>query len=273
MKQVMQNYKTGQLQVEEVPIPALKPGGVLVINAYSLISVGTEKTKVSLAQKSILGKAKARPDQVKLVLNNIKQEGLISTFKKAVNKLDTPISLGYSSSGVVLSVGEGAEEFESGDRVACVGEGYACHSEVIFVPKNMCVKIPGEVTLERAAFTGVGAIALQGVRQVHPTLGERVAVIGLGLLGQLTVQILKANGCGVLTVDLDQERVKLSRQLGADIGAVSKVDDIEKLVEGFSQGYGVDAVIITAATSSNEPIELAGRISREKGRVVGKSVV
>ncbi len=268
MKQVMQNYKTGQLKVEEVPIPALKPGGVLVINAYSLISVGTEKTKVSLAQKSILGKAKARPDQVKLVLNNIKQEGLISTFKKAVNKLDTPISLGYSSSGVVLSVGEGAEEFESGDRVACVGEGYACHSEVIFVPQNMCVKVPGEVTLEGAAFTGVGAIALQGVRQVHPTLGERVAVIGLGLLGQLTVQILKANGCGVLTVDLDQERVKLSRELGADIGAVSKVDDIEKLVEGFSQGYGVDAVIITAATSSNEPIELAGRISREKGRVV-----
>ena len=268
MKQVMQNYKTGELKVEEVPNPVLRPGGVLVRNAYSLISVGTEKTKVNLAQKSILGKAKARPDQVKLVVNNIKQEGLISTFKKAMNKLDTPISLGYSSAGVVLSVGEGSEEFEIGDRVACIGEGYASHSEVIFVPKNMCVKVTREVTLEQAAFTGIGAIALQGVRQAHLTLGERVAVIGLGLLGQLTVQILKANGCSVFAVDLEKDKVRLSKELGADIGAVSGKDDVEKLIEGFSQGYGVDAVIITAATLSNEPIELAGRISREKGRVV-----
>lgn len=267
MKQVTQNYKTRDLRVENVPVPVLKAQGVLVRSAYSLISAGTEKAKVDLARKSIVGKAKARPDQVKLVLNNIKQEGLISTFKKVVNKLDTPISLGYSSSGVVLSVGEGAEGFEIGDRVACIGEGYASHSEVIFVPKNMCVKVPKEVTLEQAAFTGVGAIALQGVRQAHLTLGERVAVIGLGLLGQLTVQILKANGCSVLAVDLDQEKVRLSKEMGADIGAVSGEDDVEKLVEGFSQGYGVDAVIITAATSSNEPIELAGRISREKGRV------
>ena len=268
MKQVVQNYKTGELKVEEVPNPVLRPGGVLVRNAYSLVSVGTEKTKVNLAQKSILGKAKARPDQVKLVLNNIKQEGLISTFKKAMNKLDTPISLGYSSAGVVLSVGEGAEEFEISDRVACTGEGYASHSEIVFVPKNMCVKVPEEVTLEQAAFTGVGAIALQGVRQAHLTLGERVAVIGLGLLGQLTVQILKANGCSVFAVDLEKDKVRLSKELGADIGAVSGENDVEKLVEGFSQGYGVDAVIITAATLSNEPIELAGRISREKGRVV-----
>ena len=268
MKQVTQNYKTGELKVEEVPIPALKPQGVLVRSAYSLISAGTEKAKVDLARKSIIGKAKARPDQVKLVLNNIKQEGLISTFKKAMNKLDTPISLGYSSAGVVLFVGEGSEGFEIGDRVACAGEGYASHSEVIFVPKNMCVKVPREVTLEQAAFTGVGAIALQGVRQAHLTLGERVAVIGLGLLGQLTVQILKANGCSVFAVDLEKDKVRLSKELGADIGAVSGKDDVEKLIEGFSQGYGVDAVIITAATLSNEPIELAGRISREKGRVV-----
>ena len=174
----------------DVPPPTIKQEGVLVRNVYSLISVGTERTKVDVAKSNLLEKAKKRPDQVKQVLNNIQQEGVIATYQKVMTKLDTPISLGYSSAGVVLDVGEGVDKFKVGDRVACLGEGYGCHAEIVFTPKNFCADIPDNVGFDQATFAGVGAIALQAIRQAQVTVGDRVAIIGLGLVGQLTSQIL-----------------------------------------------------------------------------------
>lgn len=277
MKQVIQNYKTGDLKLEEVPIPALRPGGVLVKNAYSLISAGTERMRLELAQKSLFGKAKERPEELKQVIDSVKREGLVNTYRKVMNRLDMPTPLGYSSAGAVMEVGREVDEFQVGDRVACAGEGYACHAEVVFVPKNLCVKISrrisveaselSDVSFEEAAFTTLGAIAIQGVRQADVRIGERVAVIGLGLVGLLTVQILKAAGCSVLGIDIDAQKAKLALELNADMAAVRSVDNVEQMVESFSSGYGVDAVVITAATSSNDPVELAGKILRDRGRV------
>jgi predicted dehydrogenase len=268
MRQIIQIYKSGELKVEDVPTPALTPGGVLVRNACSLISVGTERTKVEVARSNLLEMARKRPDQVKAVLDNVRQEGLLATYKKAMTKLDTPISLGYSSAGVVLEVGDEVQEFKIGDRVACAGEGYGCHAEIVFAPKNLCARVSDSVGLDQAAFAAVGAIALQAVRQAQVTVGERVAVIGLGLVGQLVVQVLKASGCQVLAIDLDPAMIELTRKLGADLAVHRSKDPVKSMAEEFSQGYGVDAVIITAATTSNDPVELAGALCREKGRVV-----
>ena len=267
MRQISQNYNTGEITIEEVPIPAVNPGGVLVKNYFSLVSAGTEKAIIELAQKSLVGKAKARPDLVKQVIGKVKQEGLINTIKKVRSRLDVPLALGYSCAGVVTAVGEKVDEFQIGDRVACAGMGYAGHAEVVFVPKNLCAKVPENVDFEAAAFTTMGAIALQGVRQAQLTLGEKVAVIGLGLLGQITVQLVKANGCQVLGIDLDAEKVALAEELGADC-AITRQSDVVGRASDFSEGRGIDAVIITAATSSNDPIELAGELCRDKGRVV-----
>jgi len=241
MKQVLQNFKTGKIELTEVPMPAVKPGFVLVKNYYSLISPGTEREVIKLAKKNIIAKAKSRPDQLKQVFNKIKTDGLISAIKRAKQKIDEPFTLGYSSAGDVIKVGQGAEEFQVSDRVACAGGGYACHAEIIAVPKNLCVKIPENVSHKEAAFATLGAIALQGIRRANLTLGEKIAVIGLGLIGQLTCQILKAYGFSVIGIDKE--------------GLPAEVKNI------------VDAVIITAATKSNQPIELAGRILRDKGRV------
>ena len=272
MKQLTQNFKNGKLKIEEVPAPAIKSGGVIVRNHASLISAGTDKLMISLAEKSLAGKAKDRPDLVKQVLDKVKSEGIVSTFRKVMGQLDTPMPLGYSCAGVVVEVGGDVDEFQVGDRVACAGNRYANHSEVVFVPKNLCVKVPENVSYDEAAFVTLGAIALQGVRQAALTLGERVAVIGLGLLGQLTVQLVKATGCQVLGIDLDANRVKLAGELGADVSILRR-DDVNGAVASFTQGRGVDAVIITAATESNDPVELAGEISRDKGRVVAVGAV
>ena len=272
MRQLTQNFKNGELKIEDVPIPAVKSGGVLVRNCFSLISAGTDRMMIELAQKSIVGKAKERPDLVKQVINKVRSEGLVNTFRKVMGQLDSPSPLGYSCAGVVVDVGASVDEFKLGDRVACAGAGYANHAEVVFVPKNLCVKIPDGVDFESAAFVTLGAIALQGVRRANLTLGESVAVIGLGLVGQLTVQLVKAAGCKVLGIDLDAEKVKLAKEMGADTAFVRNEDAVQAAMD-FSSGYGIDAVIVTAATESNDPVELAGEICRDKGIVVAVGAV
>ncbi|MFL6214706.1 MAG: bi-domain-containing oxidoreductase [Blastocatellia bacterium] len=267
MKQVVQNYRSGELKVEELPPPALRAGGVLVRSAYSLISAGTERTAVETAQSSLVGKAKDRPDLVRQVIDTFKREGLRSTYEKVTAKLNQVKPLGYSAAGVVVGVGSGVTEFQVGDRVACAGGGYASHAEVIFVPKNLCAKVPAGASLEAASYSTVGAIALQGVRQADPRLGEVVAVIGLGLIGQITVQILKAAGCQVIGVDLDPAACELAKQSGADLVATNAAAARAACL-GLTDGHGADCVLITASTKSSEPVTTAGELARDRARVV-----
>ncbi|MFH1968570.1 MAG: bi-domain-containing oxidoreductase [bacterium] len=267
MKQIIQNYKSGKLNVEQVPDPALKPGHLLLQTRCSLISTGTERNKIITASKNIIAKAKARPDQVKLVINNLKQEGLIATIKKALIKLDTPISLGYSCCGDIIKINEEIKNFEVGDRIACMGEGFATHAEINSVPSNLCVKMPNNVSYKQACFVGLGAIAMQGVRNASVNKNDKICVIGLGLIGQLTTQILKAFGCEVIGVDLDKNKLSLAKEWGIHVGNPVK-DDIESLARDFTQNKGMDAVIITAASKDSVPIELAGKIAKKYGHVV-----
>jgi polar amino acid transport system substrate-binding protein len=268
MKQVTQHNKTGEIRIESLPISALKAGHVLVKVRYSLISAGTEKASISQRKASLLEKAKKNPELVKKVLDQVRLYGLVQTYRRVKTQLETRASLGYSASGVVIALGEGLTEFKVGDRVACAGAGYASHAEYILIPANLCCKVPKAVDLDEAAYTTVGGIALQGVRQAEPTLGETIAVIGLGLVGQLTVQLLKANGCTVIGIDPDQGSVKLAKECGADAALHRNNGDVKNVVRSMTKGAGVDAVIITAATPSNDPVELAGDLCREKGRVV-----
>lgn len=258
--------KSGELSVADVPPPTCRAGHLLVRTAASLISAGTEKSKIDLGKKSLLGKARERPDLVKKVIDKVRTEGLATTFTAVKAKLDAAIPLGYSAAGTVVEIGEGVAGFSVGDRVACAGAGYASHAEMISVPKNLCVKVLDGVEIEAAAFGTLGAIALQGVRLAAPTLGEAVVVIGLGLLGQITIQLLRANGCRVFGIDTDETKFELARDLGA--AACASPTDARDMVEGWSRGRGADAVLITAATRSNDPVELAGDISRLKGRVI-----
>jgi len=266
MKQVIQNFRSGVLKVDEVPETICRSGGILVRNVSSLISAGTEKMAIDLAQKSLVGKAKERPDLVRQVIGKIRRDGLMATLQTVKAKLETPLALGYSCAGVVRETGNGAEEFRVGDRVACAGMNYASHAETVFVPKNLAVRIPDGVSFDEAAFVTLGAIALQGVRTTEAKLGDTVAVIGLGLLGQLTVQILKAAGCRVIGIDLEAGKVELARLHGAD-SAVLRGDDVETAVRQFTDNFGVDAVIVTAAADTNDPIELAGVIARDRAVV------
>jgi polar amino acid transport system substrate-binding protein len=266
MKQVLQNFRSGVLKVDDVPETVCKSGGVLVTNVASLISAGTEKMAIDLAQKSLVGKAKERPDLVRQVLTKVQKDGLAATLATVKAKLEAPLALGYSCAGVVREVGRGAEEFQAGDRVACAGMNYASHAETVFVPKNLTVKIPDNVGFEEASFVTLGAIALQGVRTTETKLGEAVAVIGLGLLGQLTVMLAKAAGCRVIGIDLDPNKTKLAIEHGAD-AAVLRNDDVEGAIANFTNGYGVDAVVITAAAETNDPIELAGVLARDRAIV------
>ncbi|MBI1338483.1 MAG: zinc-binding dehydrogenase [Phycisphaera sp.] len=265
MKQIIQSYRTGELWLADVPAPALKSAGVVVRTASSLVSAGTERMILELAKKSLIGKARARPDLVKQVLAKIKTDGFTQTMSKVFAKLDTPITLGYSCAGTVTEAPRDLADFTVGDRVACAGAGYATHAEYNYIPRNLCVKIPDGVGFDDASFTTVGSIAMQGVRQADLRLGECVAVIGLGLIGLLTVQMLKASGCRVIGFDLDPSKCALAKELGAD---AATNDDPLAAAENFSRGMGVDAAIITAATPSNGPIETAAEIARTKGRVV-----
>ncbi|MBT5491152.1 zinc-binding dehydrogenase [bacterium] len=266
MKQLIQSFKTGELGLFEVPAPVCQENGALVQTTLSLVSAGTEKMLVDFAKKSLLAKAKDRPDLVKQVIGKMKKEGVKNTLEKVFTKLDSPIPLGYSSAGRVIEVGSNMSGLNVGDRVACGGAGYANHSEINYVPKNLMVKIPDGVDDVDASFVTVGAIALQGVRQTEPKLGERVAVMGLGLLGQLTVQLLKANGCKVIGSDVDPDKIALAKKLGAD--DTCHAGELITKASEFSNGYGVDAVIIAASTMSNQPVIDAAEISRMRGRVV-----
>lgn len=267
MKQLTQNLKSGKMELLEVPFPALSKGYILVRNHFSLISAGTEGGKVLTARKGYIGKAKEKPEQVKQVLDSIKTEGLIQTYKKVMNKLDAPAPLGYSCAGEVIDVAQDISEFKIGDYVACGGAG-ACHAEVVSVPKNLCIRVPNNVTLKDAAYTAIGSIALQGMRQTDLRLGEACVVIGLGLIGQLTVQMLKATGVKVVGIDINDKMVEVAKKTGANLAFNRNDNKIENAIFEFSGGNGVDSVIITAGTKSLDPIELAGRLCRNKGKVI-----
>jgi len=266
MKQIIQSYKTGKMILAEVPIPGCGDNGILVQTKSSLVSAGTEKLMIDLAQKSLIGKAKSRPDLVKQVLEKVKRDGLRPTIKKVFTKLDSPVPLGYSCAGEVIMSGKNVMGVSKGDRVACAGAGYASHSEINFIPKNLFTKIPDPVSFENASFATVGAIALQGVRQLNPTLGEKIAVIGSGLIGQITIQLLKANGCDVIAVDIDKSKLILAKEMGADETSLS--NDMISAVECFSNGIGVDGVILAASTKSKQIMHNAGEVCRMKGRII-----
>lgn len=273
MKQVIQNFKTGELYVDDVPLPALAEGMVLIENKFSLISAGTERGTVKVAQANLINKARQRPDLVAQVIQNIKKEGLAATFSKVKAKLDSLKALGYSTSGTVLSSMDTNGLFKADDRVACAGVDYASHAEIVAVPQNLVVKIPDEVSFEDAAFTTLGAIAMQGVRQSEVSIGEKVCVIGLGLLGQITCQLLQANGCAVFGIDLSESFVSIANEYSADKALLRNDPNLKTACDNFTNGHGFDTVIITAATQSNDPIELAGDLTRKKGKVVVVGVV
>ncbi len=265
MYQVVQYQKSGEMIVENLPAPKCIKGGVLIRTYNSLISAGTEKTSVTNAQSSLLSRAKKQPEQVKLVLDFVKKEGIMAAINKVRDKLDSYKSLGYSSAGVVIE--SDCPEFSPGDRVAAAGAGFALHAEIITVPKNLVAHVPDNVELSEAAFTTLGSIALQGVRQAEPQLGENIAVIGLGLLGQITVQLLKANGCRVIGMDVNPDSFVSAKKFGCDECFVSSSQNIKSML-AFSGGIGFDSVIITASTSSSQPADLAMKIARKRGKIV-----
>ncbi|GAA3532118.1 bi-domain-containing oxidoreductase [Streptomyces osmaniensis] len=268
MKQVVQNYKSGELAVLDVPVPGCKPGGVLVRTAYSLISTGTEMMKVSEAGMSMLGKARSRPDQVAKVMQSVATNGVPATYRKVMGKLDSYTPLGYSLCGVVEQVGAGIDDVKAGDLVACAGNEHALHAELNWVPKNLYTPVPDGLAPRHAAFGTVGSIAMQGVRQGEPQLGEVALVIGLGLIGQLVVQLLDASGVRVVGVDPDPARCELAERLGAAACGDPESAAVEAAVAELTDGHGVDQVYLAAGGGSNQPVELAARLCRDRGRVV-----
>ncbi len=265
MKQLVQRIKDGEMKIVDLPIPFLKPKGVLVKNKFSLISVGTERTTVESGKENLIIRAYKNPEVLRQVYQILKRDGVIPTIERILGNLNDYKTLGYSSSGIVIE--SSSEKFKPGDRVACAGAGYANHAEIIFVPENLCVKLPENVSFEEGAFTTLGAIALQGIRLAEPTIGENIAVIGLGLLGLISVQILKANGCKVIGLDVSDEALEYAKSFGCDYVLRSSKSEKDTVIN-LTNGYGVDKVLITAGTESNEPIELAGLITRDKGKVV-----
>ncbi len=241
MKQLLQNMRDGKTQIVDLPVPSVNRRFALVETACSLVSAGTERNVVEFAEKSLVSKARSRPDLVKQVLTKAKREGILPTIEATFNKLDQPLALGYSSSGTIIEAGEGLHGFKVGDRVACAGGNYAVHAEYNLVPQNLLVKLPANVDFESASFTTLGAVALQGFRLAQPQLGESVCVIGLGLLGLLTVGIASAAGCRVFGIDLSPERVKLAKSMGAT--AVVR-ENCEENAAVFTNGFGFDHVLI-----------------------------
>lgn len=270
MKQIVQDVRSGETVVLDVPVPKPGPGMALVRTGASLVSVGTERTLVEFAAKSLAGKARSRPDLVKQVLDKARREGLLTTAGAVFNRLDQPMPLGYSSAGEIVAVGEGLQGYRVGDRVACAGGGYAVHAEYAVVPQNLLAHMPDQVDFESGAFATLGAIALHGFRLAETQVGERVAVVGLGLLGLLAAGIARAAGCEVFGVDLDAARVSLARQMG--IEAVLR-EGAEEMGNSLSHGVGFDVILICADTSSNDPVELAGEMARDRGRVVAVGAV
>ncbi|OVE74344.1 hypothetical protein BVX94_00610 [bacterium B17] len=270
MKQVLQSYRSGEMWLADVPVPACRQNGIIVQTRASLVSAGTERMLIEFARKNLIGKAIAMPDQVKKVISKIQSEGFKSTMEKVNAKLDNPVALGYSCVGIVEEVGENIRGLQKGDLVACAGAGYASHAEYNYIPKNLYAKVPDGVSPDDAACATVGSIAMQGVRQCDARIGETICVIGLGLIGTLAVQMLKAAGCVVIGYDPDASRCDAAKDLGADLTCSTGLTDA---CINATNGMGVDAVLIAAATGSNEPIALAGEICRHKGTVVATGLV
>lgn len=267
MKQVVQSYKTGEVTLRDVPVPNCGSKRILVRNRHSLISLGTERSTIELGRKSLLGKAASRPDLVRRAWDKAKKEGLLKTWQEAMGRLDTPTPLGYSGAGVVEQCGIAATEFSPGDRVACVGQGFASHAEFVSIPVNLACRIPDEVSEQEAAFGMLGIIALHGVRSADLTFGSKVVVMGLGLLGLLTIQMLRAYGCEVIALDPSLDKVQLAEKFGfkhvtTDAAELTRISDTQ------SAGYGVDAVIITAASKDRGPVDQAIQLCRPKGKIV-----
>ncbi len=270
MKQLLQHIKNGKTVIEDIPIPSPREGQALVKVSASLVSAGTERMVVEFAEKSYLGKARSRPDLVKQTLDKAKREGIMPTVNAVFNRLDQPMALGYSTAGTIIALGKNMQGFKVGQRVACAGGGYATHAEYNVVPRNLLTPLPKNVDFESAAFTTLGAISLHGFRLAEPQLGENVAVIGLGLLGLLTIQLAAAAGCRVLGIDIDPKRVKLASSLNVE--AVTR-KGAESAAVAFTANRGFDSVIICADTPSNDPVELAGVIARDRAKVVATGAV
>jgi predicted dehydrogenase/threonine dehydrogenase-like Zn-dependent dehydrogenase len=268
MKQITQNIKKKTLTIEDLPVPVCKPGGVLVKTIYSAVSVGTEVMKLKNSDLSYLQMAKKKPEQVKEVINSISQMGPVATYRKVMNKLDSLSPLGYSLVGEVLEIGKGIDNLKVGDIVACGGAGYANHAEINFVPKNLCVKVPAEVELKEASLTTIASIAMQGYRQAKCQIGENIAVIGLGLLGQILIKIIQANGCRAFGFDISKSKCELALANGAFYAEVASKTNFEEEILLKTNGQGCDAIILTTGTSSNDPILLAGNIARDKAKVI-----
>jgi threonine dehydrogenase-like Zn-dependent dehydrogenase len=269
VKQIIQDLRKGDTILEEVPAPQVKPGEVLIETTRSLVSLGTERMLVEFGKANFIQKAKQQPDKVKEVLNKVQTDGLTPTINAVFNKLGQPLPLGYCNVGNVIAVGKGVEEFTVGDRVASNGN----HAEYVSVPKNLVAKIPDNITDEEASFTVIGAIGLQGIRLINPTFGETIVVVGLGLIGLLTAQLLKANGCRVIGFDFDQSKVDLAISLGIDaVNPGTGVDQV-KYVNSVTNDIGADGVIITASNKSNEIISQSASMSRKRGRIVLVGVV
>ncbi len=273
MKQLTQKLKVGDITIQELPWPKVGSGMVLVRNHYSLISAGTEGSTAKTARKSLIGKAKERPQQVKQVLDTLKKQGPVQTYRAVMKKLDAYSPLGYSSAGEVIEVGACIQDISVGDKVACAGAGYANHAEIVCVPRNLCVKLQEDVDLKKASYNTLGAIALQGIRQADLRLGESCAVIGLGLLGQLTSLMLRASGIRTFGIDINQNAVETASKHCCDKAWIRSSPGLASKVESQTGGLGVDAVIITAGTSSLDPINCAGELARKRGRVVVEGAV
>ena len=269
MKQILQNLKTGEIQLVEIPTPQVQDGHILIESEASLISKGTEKMLLEFGKSGWINKARQQPDKVKQVIDKIKTDGLISTYQSVMTKLDNPLPLGYCNSGTVKSIGGGVRGFEIGDRV--VSNGY--HSEFTLVPQNLCAKIPENISFEDASFTVLGAIALQGVRLLNPEIGETIVVSGLGLVGLLTIQLLKANGCNVIGIDLDKNKVELAKDFGAETINIANGEDSVEKTKYLTNDNGVDGVIITASSKSNDIVHQAAQMCRKRGRIILVGVV
>jgi len=264
LRQILQNLKDGATQVAEVPCPRAGRGQLLIRTSRTLVSAGTERMLVDFGKAGFLEKARQQPDKVRQVLDKIRTDGLVPTIQAVRNKLDQPLPMGYCNVGEVVEVGAGVTGFAVGDRVASNGK----HAEMVAVPVNLCARVPDGVADDEAAFTVLGAIALQGIRLVQPTLGEAVVVTGLGLIGLVTVQLLKAQGCRVLGLDFDSDKLALARRFGAEVVDLKSGADPVAAAQAFSRGRGVDAVLITASTKSNEPVHQAALMCRKRGRIV-----
>jgi predicted dehydrogenase/threonine dehydrogenase-like Zn-dependent dehydrogenase len=273
MRSVTLDFQTGHIDVVDVPTPTVSARSLLVANHHSLISAGTEGYVIGMARKGPIGKALDRPDLARQVLTKALNEGLISTAKVVRNLISTPMPLGYSSAGVVIDTGADCDPFRPGDRVACAGLGQANHADHVVIPVTMACKLPDNVATEEACFGTLGAIALHGVRLATPEIGETFVVIGLGLIGQLCTQILKAAGCRVIGFDLDPAKVQLALSHGLDAGGVADRDQAREIVLGHTRGHGADGVLIAAHSSSNDPVVMAAELSRERGRVVALGLI